>query len=325
VWDGDQILFEMRVPGDTTGTEQEDETFTGVQYGAVGYVEGPGVDRPLEIFQGTTAVVPFANWRGQYDFGQIPAPGGGSTITFPASQAASYGGYPLGSPGAWWGSLAAGSQDGSGYQYRRNRYYDPTTGRFTQEDPLGLAGGLNAYGFANGDPVNFSDPFGLTCLVKGNCTQSDGPAPEAPQEPGLEHDELGTDLAAAGFAYVVMTGRGLVSMVKGLFSSGAPSTEQAAQIGVGTKVYRVYGGKATQLGRSWTTVDPNATPDYAAHAGLPAENSRTSVVTGVITDMTDVSVTKAVPGASGPGGITEVVIPNAAKQVKVTSVDPFHE
>ncbi len=26
---------------------------------------------------------------------------------------------------------------------------------------IGLAGGLNLYGFANGDPVNFSDPFGL--------------------------------------------------------------------------------------------------------------------------------------------------------------------
>jgi len=26
---------------------------------------------------------------------------------------------------------------------------------------LGLAGGLNVYGFASGDPVDFSDPFGL--------------------------------------------------------------------------------------------------------------------------------------------------------------------
>ncbi len=40
--------------------------------------------------------------------------------------------------------------------------YGPQTGRFTQEDPIGLAGGLNLYGFADGDPLNFSDPFGLS-------------------------------------------------------------------------------------------------------------------------------------------------------------------
>ena len=34
-------------------------------------------------------------------------------------------------------------------------------GQFTQQDPIGLAGGLNVYGFAGGDPINFSDPFGL--------------------------------------------------------------------------------------------------------------------------------------------------------------------
>ncbi|MGH7698949.1 MAG: RHS repeat-associated core domain-containing protein [Gemmatimonadales bacterium] len=41
--------------------------------------------------------------------------------------------------------------------------YDFTSIRsLTQEDPIGLAGGLNLYGFANGDPVNLRDPFGLT-------------------------------------------------------------------------------------------------------------------------------------------------------------------
>ncbi len=33
--------------------------------------------------------------------------------------------------------------------------------QFTQPDPIGLAGGLNLYGYANGDPVNHSDPYGL--------------------------------------------------------------------------------------------------------------------------------------------------------------------
>jgi RHS repeat-associated protein len=61
----------------------------------------------------------------------------------------------------WLGSLIEDKQDAAGTHYRLNRYYDPESGRFTQEDPIGLAGGLNLYGFANGDPVNFSDPFGL--------------------------------------------------------------------------------------------------------------------------------------------------------------------
>nr|WP_238343239.1 RHS repeat-associated core domain-containing protein [Pantoea eucalypti] len=28
------------------------------------------------------------------------------------------------------------------------RYYDPDSGRFTQQDPIGLAGGLNLYQYA---------------------------------------------------------------------------------------------------------------------------------------------------------------------------------
>jgi RHS repeat-associated protein len=59
-------------------------------------------------------------------------------------------------------------KDGSGLVYRRNRYYDPITGRFTQEDPIGIAGGLNLYGFAEGDPVSFTDPFGLCPFTKSN-------------------------------------------------------------------------------------------------------------------------------------------------------------
>ena len=37
----------------------------------------------------------------------------------------------------------------------------PSLGHCTQEDPIGLAGGLNLYGYGDGDPVNNADPFGL--------------------------------------------------------------------------------------------------------------------------------------------------------------------
>jgi uncharacterized protein RhaS with RHS repeats len=49
----------------------------------------------------------------------------------------------------------ANKHDGSGLVYMRNRYLNPQTGQFTQTDPIGLAGGLNLYGYAGGDPVNF--------------------------------------------------------------------------------------------------------------------------------------------------------------------------
>ncbi len=50
--------------------------------------------------------------------------------------------------------------------------YDAGTGQFTQQDPIGIAGGANVYGFAGGDPVNFSDPFGLCTKA----TNKDGSA-----------------------------------------------------------------------------------------------------------------------------------------------------
>jgi RHS repeat-associated protein len=64
-------------------------------------------------------------------------------------------------PVSWMGSLMQDGQDASGLMFRRNRFYDPASGRFTQEDPIGLAGGVNSYGFAEGDPIGNSDPFGL--------------------------------------------------------------------------------------------------------------------------------------------------------------------
>ena len=51
----------------------------------------------------------------------------------------------------------------TGNIYLRNRYYDPSIGRFITEDPI--QHGNNWYIYANNNPVMFVDPWGLTYLI----------------------------------------------------------------------------------------------------------------------------------------------------------------
>ena len=49
----------------------------------------------------------------------------------------------------------------SSLQFLRNRYYDSRTGTFLTQDPIGVAGGVNLYGYASNNPLSRRDPFGL--------------------------------------------------------------------------------------------------------------------------------------------------------------------
>ena len=43
----------------------------------------------------------------------------------------------------------------------RARYLDPESRRWTQEDPIGFAGGVNVYAYVEGSPLEATDPSGL--------------------------------------------------------------------------------------------------------------------------------------------------------------------
>jgi RHS repeat-associated protein len=156
--------------------------------GRVLLTHGPGMDQPLSVIRMNYmqeevlhwpdfAVIPIWNTQGRAPY--VMFSDGQRTLAHPAHPHIKLGTWwllakeaygpannaevtsPTGYDQLWLGSVMEDQQDASGLLYRRNRYYDPAAGRFTQEDPIGLAGGLNLYGFAAGDPVSYSDPYGL--------------------------------------------------------------------------------------------------------------------------------------------------------------------
>ncbi|MBI5762228.1 MAG: hypothetical protein HZA51_01750 [Planctomycetes bacterium] len=69
-----------------------------------------------------------------------------------------------------WGYQEAGTGDPLaelGWQHVGHRYYDPSSGRFVQRDPIGIRGGLNTYGYCHSLPTRSVDPSGLTTIGIG--------------------------------------------------------------------------------------------------------------------------------------------------------------
>ena len=55
-----------------------------------------------------------------------------------------------------------GKRPDTGLYYYRVRPYDPITGTFITEDPMGFAAGVNFYQYCGSNPLNCSDPYGFT-------------------------------------------------------------------------------------------------------------------------------------------------------------------
>lgn len=168
LWDGDNLLMELDGSGNRVRR----------------YAYHPGIDRPVSI---TTSSGTFnyeldveGNVRGLWN----SSPTRLETYKYdPYGWLVDSSGTP-GQPLLWKGRER---DKETGLYYMRARYYDPVVGRFISEDPIGLAGGINPYTFADGEPVNNADPSGLAppaCPLNTICSYADAPPP--PRAQGIQ-------------------------------------------------------------------------------------------------------------------------------------------
>jgi RHS repeat-associated protein len=136
------------------------------------YVHGPGVDEPIVWYEGSGTGD--RRWLHADERGSIVAVSNASGV---ATSINSYDEYGVPAPGntgrfqytgqAWLPEI--------GMYYYKARVYNPKLGRFMQADPIGYGDGMNMYAYVGGDPINGTDPSGLSMLVKwmmscsGNC------------------------------------------------------------------------------------------------------------------------------------------------------------
>ncbi len=123
------------------------------------YVPGPGTDEPLVWFEGAGTGDP--RWLLQDPQGSVVAVTNAAGSAIATNTYDEYGVPAAGNLGRFQYTGQAWIPEVGLYHYKA-RAYSPTLGRFLQTDPIGYGDGLNWYAYVSNDPLNFTDPLGLT-------------------------------------------------------------------------------------------------------------------------------------------------------------------
>ena len=195
-----------------------------------------------------------------------------------------------------------------------------------------MAGGVNLYAYAGNNPISFSDPYGLCTGAATECPGGQNLLDAAKKWVDDKVDQVvgaaaaildaltpGGDLVRASTGIEPTSGAslsggarvaaaaGAVAKIAGMAGLAAGAVaDGTATAASGPAVYRVFGGDAQAMGRSWTTISPGAVGDYRAAAGLPTGNTGRFVAEGTLTSSRGVVSRAALSGAGGSGGLPEL-------------------
>jgi RHS repeat-associated protein len=121
------------------------------------YIHGPGVDEPLAKKDVASGAMTYYHSDG---LGSIVATTDAAGNVTSRRQYDAWGNLEVGASESGYAFTGREWDSETGLYYYRARYYDPKLAIFISEDPIGFGGGLNAYTYALGDPVNLFDPDG---------------------------------------------------------------------------------------------------------------------------------------------------------------------
>lgn len=128
------------------------------------HIPGLGLDDPIASYEG--AGVTDRRWLMADDLGSIMAVANGAGAASTINTYDEYGVSGSGNAGRFQYAGQAWLPEAGVYALRA-RAYAPGLGRFLQPDPIGYSGGANLYGYVGADPVNWTDPLGLSRLWVG--------------------------------------------------------------------------------------------------------------------------------------------------------------
>ncbi|MDE3194004.1 MAG: hypothetical protein KGN00_09980, partial [Chloroflexota bacterium] len=82
-------------------------------------------------------------------------------------------------------------------------------------------------------------------------------------------------------------------------------------------IWRIHGGRAPELGHSWTPKDPASLASPRQGLGLPSANTGENVTRGRVRDWTGIFCRRAEPCEGNPGGEIEYWVPDPGSQIEI--------